>query len=175
LIRLSNALLFLSRSDQKRLAWNPTVLNLADILESITEQVYPLAEEKNLALDAAIPASLPIYGDTDHLIRLFLNLLDNAIKYTPPKGRIHLKAIRDAAQVRVEVHNTGAGIPSEHIPHVFKRFYRVEGDRSSQSGGAGLGLAIAYEIVRLHGGEIRVESQPGQGATFIVSLPSGTI
>lgn len=175
LIRLSNALLFLSRSDQKRLAWNSTALNLADILGSITEQVYPLAEEKSLALDAEIPASLPIHGDADHLIRLFLNLLDNAIKYTPPKGRIYLKATRDAAQVRVEVHNTGAGIPSEHIPHVFKRFYRVEGDRSSQSGGAGLGLAIAHEIVRLHGGEIRVESQPGQGTTFIVSLPSGAI
>lgn len=174
LIRLSNALLFLSRSDQEQLTWHPTSLNLAELLEPITEQVRPLAEEKNLTVDAEIPASLPLYGDADHLIQLFLNLLDNAVKYTPAQGQINLKVTRDATQIQVEIHNTGTGIPPEHLPHLFERFYRVEDDRSSQSGGTGLGLAIAHEIVRMHGGEIHAESQARQGVTFIITLPLGT-
>ncbi|MFH1634241.1 MAG: ATP-binding protein, partial [Chloroflexota bacterium] len=119
-----------------------------------------------------IPIALPVYGDIDHLIRLFLNLLDNAVKYTSPGGEITLRASQEPAGVRIVIHNSGEGIPSEYLPHLFERFYRVEEHRSSETGGSGLGLAIAREIVRLHGGKISVQSEPGQGTTFTVILPN---
>ncbi len=171
LIRLSNALLFLSRSDQKQLSWNPAALNLAELLEVIVEQTQPLAGEKGIAVHLNASLDLTVFGDTDHLTRLFLNLLDNAIKYTPIGGRITLQGARAPEGVRVTLHNSGEGIPPEHLPHLFERFYRVQADRSSETGGVGLGLAISQEIVRLHGGEIRVESSPDQGVTVIVHLP----
>ncbi len=171
LIRLSNALLFLSRSDQGRLSWEPGILNLADLLHAVCDQIEPLADEKGLKFERHIPAPLAGFGDTDHLIRLFLNLLDNAIKYTPAGGQIILRAYQEQAGVQITIHNSGLGISSEHLPHVFERFYRIDADRSSQSGGTGLGLAIAREIVHIHGGQIRVASQPDQGTTFAVDLP----
>jgi heavy metal sensor kinase len=175
LIRLSNALLFLSRSDQKRLSWEPTPLNLSELLAVILEQIQPLAEEKSLVLASEIPNELPLFGDTDHLIRLFLNLLDNAVKYTPSEGQINLRASCLPSGVQVVIHNSGPGIPPEHLPHLFERFYRVEADRSSQTGGSGLGLAISREIVRLHGGTIQVQSEPGQGTIFTVHLPHARV
>ncbi|MEO6457227.1 MAG: ATP-binding protein [Chloroflexia bacterium] len=174
LIRLSNALLFLSRSDQNRLSWEPALLNLGDLLAAIIEQIQPLAQEKGLTLSADIPPELPFYGDTDHLVRLFLNLLDNAVKYTPEGGEIHVLAEQDADGVEVKIHNSAPDISTEHLPYVFDRFYRVESDRSSETGGTGLGLAIAREVARLHHGDISVQSEPGQGTTFIVSLPAAT-
>lgn len=171
LIRLVNALLFLSRSDQKQLSWNPLALNLSELLEVIVEQIRPLAQEKDLTVQQNIPLDLPVVGDTDHLTRLFLNLLDNAIKYTPRGERITLQASRAPAGTRVEVHNSGTEISPEHLPHLFDRFYRVEADRSRETGGDGLGLAIAQEIVRWHGGEISVASGDGQGVTFTIFLP----
>jgi len=171
LIRLSNALLFLSRSDQKQLSWEPASLNLSELLSVILEQIQPLAEEKSLALITEVPGELPVYGDTDHLISLFLNLLDNAVKYTPFGGEIILRASQKAAGVQIVIRNSGEGISAEHLPHLFERFYRIGSDRSSQTGGSGLGLAISNEIVRLHGGEISVQSEPGQGVSFIVILP----
>jgi len=171
LIRLSNALLFLSRSDQKQISWEPASLDLAELLNVILEQIQPLADEKSLALTTEIPDNLSIYGDTDHLIRLFLNLLDNAVKYTPPGEQVSLQAAHTLSGVQVVIHNGGPGIPSEHLPHLFDRFYRVGSDRSSQTGGSGLGLAIAREIVHMHGGTIKVETQPGLGNSFTVILP----
>lgn len=172
LIRLSNALLFLSRSDQRRLVWNPAPVDLTELLTVLTEQIQSLAEEKRLILLAEITPDLSIYGDTDHLIRLFLNLIDNAVKYTPPEGEITLRAQQTADKVEVVIHNTGPGIPAEHQLHLFERFYRVDDDRASATGGSGLGLAIAHEIVRLHDGQIQMSSEPGEGVTVTVSLPA---
>lgn len=171
LIRLSNALLFLSRSDQRRLSWDPTHLNLIDLLKAISEQIEPLAQEKELEFLLDAPATMAVFGDTDHLIRLFLNLLDNAVKYTPVEGQITLRAYQEQAGLQVEIHNSGPGIPKEHLSHLFERFYRIEADRSSQSGGAGLGLAIAQEIVSLHGWEISIGSELGQGVFITVHIP----
>ena len=117
-------------------------------------------------------AQMVIHGDPDHLIRLFLNLLDNAIKYTPTGGQVSVQAGNEGAGVRVAIIDTGPGIPSEAIPHLFERFYRVEAARSRDSGGAGLGLAIAYEIARWHGGTLEVRSEPGKGTTFAMTLPA---
>jgi len=171
LIRLSNALLFLSRSDQGRLSWEPILLNVSDLLAATVEQVQPLAEAKGLTLITEIPPEIPITGDVDHLIRLFLNLLDNAVKYTPPGERVSVEASCDETYVRIAIGDTGPGIPPEHLSRLFERFYRVEADRSRQTGGTGLGLAIAREIARLHQGSIEVKSEPDQGTTFTVRLP----
>jgi len=171
LIRLSNGLLLLSRLDRARLALSPTTLNLADMLAAILDQLRPLAVARGLALETDIPPGLPFRGDSDHLLRMFINLLDNAVKYTPAGGRVTLRASRTQAEVQIVIHNTGPGISPEHLPHLFERFYRAETSRSRELGGGGLGLAIAREIARAHGGEITAHSERDQGATFSVHLP----
>ena len=171
LIRLSNGLLFLSRSDQNQLSFEPDDINLSEWLEVLIEQFQPLVREKGLKMDTNIPRKLLVFGDGDHLIRLFINLVENAIKYTPAEGQISVTAMKKPGETQISIHNTGPDIPPEHLQHLFDRFYRVEADRSSQTGGAGLGLAISHEIVRLHGGEIEVQSEPGQGVTVRVHLP----
>jgi heavy metal sensor kinase len=170
LIRLSNGLLFLSRSDQHQLSFEPADINLREWLEIIVEQIQPLAREKELEISKKIPEDLSIYADSDHLIRLFMNILENAVKYTPIRGQITITASKGTREIQVIIHNTGPGIPQEHLGHLFERFYRVDADRSSQTGGSGLGLAIAHEIVRLHGGDIDVQSEPGQGVMVTVHL-----
>ncbi len=171
MIRLSNALLFLSRSDQNQISFQPTSVNLTELLGVLVEQLRPLADEKNLRFHTQFVNDLFVNGDNDHLIRLFINLMENALKYAAVNGEVTIIAEKEARNARVEIHNSGNGIPSEHIPHLFERFYRVDAARSSQTGGNGLGLAIAQEIVRLHKGEIHVNSAPGQGVTIKVSLP----
>jgi signal transduction histidine kinase len=100
-----------------------------------------------------------------------MNILENALKYTPAEGQITITASKGQREIQVMVQNTGPSIPQEHLHHLFERFYRVDGDRSSQTGGSGLGLAIAREIVHLHKGKIEVQSEPGQGVIVIVHLP----
>lgn len=172
LIRLSTDLLLLTRLDQGSRDLQPERLDLSDLLGAVVEQVQPLAEIRSIAIIKDIPPELSIYGDPDHLIRLFLNLLDNAIKYTPIKGQVKVLSARQGAAVWVAISDTGSGIAPEHLPHLFERFYRVEANRSRHTGGAGLGLAISYEIVRLHQGSLNVQSEPGQGTTFTVHLPN---
>jgi heavy metal sensor kinase len=171
LIRLSTDLLFLVRLDQGRLPRQPGRVELSHLLEAVVEQVQPLAKMKRLILTTEIPPDIFIFGDADHLIRLFLNLLDNAVRYTPPGGRVTVRAEDEEADVRICISDTGQGIAPEHLPHLFERFYRTEAARSRDGGGAGLGLAIAYEIARWHAGTLEVESVPGWGTAFTVHLP----
>ncbi len=171
LIRLSNALLFLSRADQQQVDWQPARVNLSDVLAAILEQLQPLADERRLTVQAELPPVLPAWGDPDYLTRLFLNVLDNAIKYTPEGGLIQVQAERSAAALQVRIHNSGPGLPPETLRHLFDRFYRADASRDRTAGGAGLGLAIAREIVLLHKGDIRAESAPGKGVTFFITLP----
>lgn len=171
LIRLSNALLFLSRSDQNQLSWEPDQFNLGELLTVVIDQMQPLAEENRLTLNSDISSEIPFNGDKDHLIRLFLNLLDNAVKYTPADGEVKVHMNVNMAEIQVVIYNDGPGIPMEHLRFIFDRFHRVDSDRSRETGGIGLGLAISSEIARLHGGRIDVQSDPGQGTTFTVYLP----
>ena len=102
-------------------------------------------------------------------------LLDNAIRHTPPGGHIRVAVAATAdGRARIAVRDEGEGIAPEHLPHLFERFYRADGARGRASGGTGLGLAIAEAICKAHGGEISVTSAPDQGATFLVTLPSGS-
>jgi heavy metal sensor kinase len=179
LIRLSNDLLFIARLGHKERLEQPSDIALDDLIAALLDQVRPLAEAKTISLTGSVPPGLTIRGNMDLLIRLFLNLLDNAIKYTPAGGEVAVTAERQTERLCVHVRDSGPGIPPEQQPHLFERFYRVEKDRArptraggSVQGGAGLGLAIAQEIAQAHGGRLQVRSQPGQGSTFTFCLPA---
>lgn len=171
LIRLTNGLLFLSRLEQSRVCLSLQTVDLSNLLFTLVEQMQPLADAKEIHLDHQILPDLFIQGNPDYLINLVINLLDNAIKYTPNGSNVTLEALQDPQQVLVMVKDTGPGIDSQHLPHLFERFYRVEEARSRSTGGVGLGLAIAYEIARFHHGNLKVESEINRGTTFILTLP----
>ncbi|MGH2621576.1 MAG: sensor histidine kinase [Anaerolineales bacterium] len=173
LIRLSSDLLFITRLDQGQVKRRLDPIALDDLLAAVVEQLRPLAEAKAISLPEPEARGLTVPGDMDLMIRLFMNLLDNAIKFTPPGGRVSVEARRSGEQVTIAIRDTGAGIPAEHRAHLFERFYRVGGDRSrtDDQGGAGLGLAIAHEIARAHAGRLTVESTVGEGTVFTVKLP----
>lgn len=147
---------------------NKEEIDLAVWLADIADSLRPLAEKKHLILACNLPPSLLIFGDTDQLIRLIVNLLDNAIKYTF-SGSITLSAWEKDGYAYIEVADTGMGIRQDHLPHIFDRFYRIESDRSSS--GVGLGLSIAKQIVEAHDGILEVQSETGRGTTFKVVLP----
>jgi signal transduction histidine kinase len=163
-------LLFLARGDQR----NPAPFELIDfshLLLDTTETLRPLVEAKGLRFDVSVPEEITLIGNTDGLIRLFINLLDNAIKFTS-HGEIRLLAWKGEEFVRIKVSDTGSGIPDQDLPNIFDRFYRVDTSRSTQ--GSGLGLSIAQEIVHQHAGELTVTSRVGQGTDFTVCLPIAT-
>ena len=142
------------------------IINLSTLINDVADSLRPLAEAKKLTLVCEMPEDLTILGDSDELIRLFVNLLDNAIKYTQ-QGKITVTAQKNEKDITVNVEDTGIGISPAHLPHIFDRFYRVDESRATR--GAGLGLAIAQEIVHAHGGTIEVHS--AIGTTFTVYLP----
>lgn len=174
LIRLSSDLLFMARLDQGQVMQVKEHIDVTDFLGAVVDQIRPLAVAKAITLTETLPPKLTLQGDLDLLIRLFLNLLDNAVKYTPENGRVSVSAVQDKTDLRITIADTGPGIAPVHLPRLFERFYRAETARSrtdADSGGAGLGLAIAYEIARAHGGQLQVESQLEQGTTFTVLFP----
>jgi heavy metal sensor kinase len=149
-------------------------VNLSTLLKDVADSLRPLAEAKNLTLNCETSENLTVLGDSDELIRLFVNLLDNAIKYTE-RGGVTVSAREEDDHAVIEIADTGIGIPAEHLPHIFERFYRADSSRSSR--GAGLGLAIAAQIVQRHRGRLEVQSasspqgEAGAGTRFTVRLP----
>jgi len=117
------------------------------------------------------PAIGELLIDPLKMTQVFENLIENALKYTPPGSRIEVSARRREHDVEAWVRDNGPGIPAEDLPHIFERFYRVEKGRSREKGGTGLGLSIVKHIVQLHGGRVWVESAPGQGTAFFLSIP----
>ncbi len=156
--------------DAPALMKEPIVLN--EIVDDCVRAAQVLAARKAVRLSANGGAqTLTLKGDDELLKRMLLNLLDNAVKYTPEGGEILVELTARDGSARIVVRDTGQGIPEKDQPHIFDRFYRVDTARSRALGGAGLGLSIAHMIVKAHGGEIGVESAPGVGSVFTVELP----
>jgi len=170
--RLIEQLLLLARADSSSMTIPIARTNLSEILEKVWRQSSMLAGSKNLKSERFIPP-VPVWvrGDPASLERLFLILLDNAVKYTSDGGRIELRLSSDDGFAITEIRDTGIGIAPEDLPHIFDRFYRADRARSRETGGAGLGLAIGRWIADAHSGEIRVQSEPFKGSSFQVRLP----
>lgn len=146
--------------------------SLSDLISDTLESFSALAQRQGVTLEGSVSPDVdPVCMDAPRIGRVLNNLVGNAIRHTPAGGSVQLRARRAGSRVEVVVSDSGEGIRTEDIPHIFERFYRGEKSRSRATGGAGLGLAIARGIVEAHGGEIRLESQPGQGTHFIFLIP----
>lgn len=174
LSRIVHDLLTLSRfdSDQSRIEFHPVCID--DILNKIEEPARLLAIQKKQTFLFKKNEKAIVMSDAAHLQELFLNLVDNAVKYTPEGGKIVFSSTLQNSQVVVKISDTGAGIPEDDLDKIFDRFFRADKERSRSIGGTGLGLAICREIVRTHKGTIHVESKVAQGTTFTVTLPAIT-
>jgi heavy metal sensor kinase len=169
---LLDDMLQVARADSPRRALNLKPLDPVSGIEQVCEGVEPLAREKTLNFMCAGPRDpVLVAGDAGHLRRLWLILVDNAIKYTPAGGCIRFTWRAEQGNFVCEVKDSGIGIAEADLPHIFERFYRADKAHSRYQNGAGLGLAIAHWIVEAHDGGIHVESAPGQGSIFRVTLP----
>ncbi|MCD8005105.1 MAG: HAMP domain-containing histidine kinase [Oscillospiraceae bacterium] len=145
-------------------------VQLSLMLEQLAEEFMPSFQEKNLHFTSNIQPRLMTFGNADKLARVFDNVLRNAVSYSVPGGRVSLTAGAGEGRAEVVIRNEGLGIPEHELPRIFEKFYRLDSARSGQTGGAGLGLAIAKEIVEAHGGDIHAESN-GRQTAFIIRLP----
>jgi two-component system sensor histidine kinase ResE len=161
----------LARAEAGKLDLEKQPILLRDIVKRAIESVRVKLEEKgiDLKVDSGEDALLDV--DPDRVHQVFQNLIDNAVIHVEEGGHIRITTELEDGYVRVSVSDDGEGIPEKDLPHIFNRFYRVDSSRSRSSGGTGLGLTIAKELVEAHGGEIEVSSERGQGATFSFTLP----
>jgi len=172
LARLTEDLLVLSKMDAERLELEIRRLSVSQLIESCLETAQRRGAEKDLQISVNMPQGLPdIAGDRRRLAEVLQNLLDNAIQYTLPGGRIVVSAENAVDEIILTVTDTGIGIPKADQSRIFERFYRVDAARSREAGGTGLGLAIAKHLVEVHGGRLWVESEIGQGSQFHFSVP----
>jgi len=171
LVRLLDGLLVLTRADADALSLNRVSTDVAALVAHATDSLVVLAEEKQQTLVCANRSGVMASVDEATLKQAVYNLVSNAIRYTAVGGAIRVGVAARAREVVIEVADTGPGIAAEHQTHVFERFYRVDPDRSRTTGGTGLGLAIAQWAVKVNGGTIELESDPGRGSVFRVRLP----
>ena len=160
--------MLLARADAGQVELRHETVDLTALADQVAEMYQPLAEEQGVSLVWDHPTPVPVRGDPARLRQLVTNLVDNAIKFTEPGGTVAIRLERAGDRARLGVVDTGVGIPAEHLPHVFERFYQSDPARSV--GGTGLGLSICRWIAEAHGGSIRATSEPGRGSTFAVLL-----
>jgi heavy metal sensor kinase len=174
LSQIVRALLLLSQAETGQVVLQRQPLDLTEVIENVVDQFQIPAEGADVTLECVCNVARCI-GDFDRvqIERMLSNLLSNSIKFTPPGGRVKVSLDRFGNEAEIRVADTGEGIPPEHLPHIFDRFYRVRGagEQASPEKGLGLGLSFVSWIVRAHGGTVQVESEPGKGTTFIVRLP----
>lgn len=169
--RLIDDLLTLSSIESKERIIYPKPVCIQHSIRSVMNILGPQVSEKGLQVEFVYNSDLPrVLADEDLLGQVLINLIDNAIKYTPPHGKIMIRSRQRGSRVITTITDTGMGIPHESLPRVFERFYRVDKARSRDQGGTGLGLAIVKHIVESHGGEVTVASEIGRGTTFGVSF-----
>ena len=168
LSRLVDDLLNLARADAGRVQLRIEQLYLNDLLTECCRSVQPLAAARQIELECSCAADVPFRGDEGLLRRMVINLLDNAVRYTPPGGKVSAALETQSDAVRIRITDTGTGIGPEAASRVFERFYRADESRSRQQDGFGLGLSIVKWIAESHHGAVELTSQPGQGSTFTV-------
>lgn len=171
LIRLVNDLLVLTRADAGALNLTIENIDLVELAHTRCERLSTLAAPKQVALEVEAQEQAIAKGDVDRLSQVLDNLLDNAIRYAPENSAITVTIEREKDEIRCTVSDQGPGIPAQHLPFIFERFYRVDTSRSRNTGGTGLGLAIVHSLVSAHGGRITVDSLEGQGTTITFWLP----
>jgi heavy metal sensor kinase len=174
--RLTDQLLTLARHDADSPAPERTAVDVAALAGRVADDLRPLAEAKGQHLRVRVedgPTGWQVTADPGQLRQVLVNLIDNAVKYTPPGGAVEVRVGAAPGGVAVAVRDTGEGVPAEHLPRVFDRFYRVDKGRSRGLGGTGLGLAIVRGIVRGHGGRVDLTSEVGRGTVCRVTLPAG--
>ena len=172
LARFVDDLLSISSMEVGSLSAERQNMDTARMFEEIVAKVQPLMEQKDIQFEVRLPAKMQsLKLDKDKIVAVLVNLLGNAAKYTPAGGHVALKVTLDDRQLQIGVEDTGVGIAKEELPKVFDKFFRSSDPRVQEEAGTGLGLALAQEVIHLHGGELTVESVPDQGSTFLVTIP----
>lgn len=171
--RLVDQLLDLSKLESGEVPLQLEPMALAPAIEQVLSEFSVGRAVTDISLTADVPDDLGVEADGERIHQVLFNLVDNAVRFTPPGGAVTIRAWRDDDRVQIEVHDTGVGVAAEHLPRLFERFYRADPARSrDDGGGTGIGLAIARSIVEGHGGRITATSRPGNGATFTFDLPA---
>jgi heavy metal sensor kinase len=171
LSRMIDQMLTLARAEAGQIKLAREIVNLSELTQSLVDQMEIVAASKAITLTVKQEADVMVTGDAGWLERAILNLLDNAIKFTPVGGRVDLRVSSESSHAVLEVADNGIGIAAQALPHIFERFYRGDPSRSREREGAGLGLSLVEWIVRQHQGSVSVESQPGKGAVLRILLP----
>jgi heavy metal sensor kinase len=171
LISLTRSLLTLATFTSGKPPVQLFPLALEPMIQDLVDQLTLLADDRQITLSFESQTVLPVLGDAQWLTHALINLLDNALHYTPPGGTVTIRLQEVGEEVAVSVEDTGHGIEPEHLPHLFERFYRTDWARAKDAGGTGLGLAIIKEIAEAHGGTVSVTSQVNKGSVFTLHLP----
>jgi two-component system sensor histidine kinase BaeS len=163
----------LARAEARQLQLTPEQVDAAALVQQLIRHATPRAASLGVTVEAIVPEHhVAVWADPGRLRQVLSNLLDNALVHTPPGGRVSISVHGGPPVVTIDVADTGPGIPAEHLPHVFDRFYRADPSRSRTTGGVGLGLAIARQMVEASGGTITAGSTPGAGTVFTIRWPS---
>ena len=170
ILAMLDTLMDISEAETGTMRLEMSDVSVAAIVAEMVELYENIAEDKHIEVSSDVEASLTVAADSTRLRQVLANLVDNAIKYTPPGGRVTVSARREGDAVRIDVSDTGIGIAPHDLPHVWDRLYR--GDQSRAERGLGLGLSLVRAVVAAHGGTVDVSAEPGRGSTFIVRLPA---
>lgn len=170
LLQMIDTMLMISKEESGILGKEIKQVDISRIIRDAFELFSPIAEEKGIQFENQSPDDVVLMGDFHGLQRMIINLMENALKYTPSGGKVTISLDFEKNRIRIALLDTGIGIAAEDLPHIFKRLYRC--DRSRSQDGFGLGLSLALAVARAHGGDIHVESNPGRGSTFTAILPT---
>jgi signal transduction histidine kinase len=172
LSRLIEQLLELSRLESGEVPLRREDVPLAPLVAEVLSEIEVARSDRDVGVQSDVPPDLPpVDADRERVHQVLFNLLDNAVRFTPPGGAVIVSAHRHNGAVEISVSDTGVGIPAEHLPRLFERFYRADPSRSREDGGTGIGLAIARSVVEAHGGHIHADSELGRGSVFTFDLP----
>jgi heavy metal sensor kinase len=165
-----NDLLLLARLNKKKILLEKEKLDLSNIIGETVRMLTPSANLRHISFSLSDTSGYPVYGEREHLLRLFINIIDNAIKYGKVDGKINISTIKEGEFVISTIQDNGIGIPEEHLGRIFDRFYRVDQSRSQNGEGVGLGMSICQEIIRQHSGKIEIRSSVGKGTSVSIYL-----